>query len=373
MKITDIRSRNLRVVKEVGELEPAWSVGTMSQFRIGGGAFVEIQTDQGITGIGQAVNPALIPDIKELLVGKDPFDVEQHDAMMRYYIRGGTGYGGTAGIDVALWDVIGKAGGQPLYKLWGGGKDRVIPYASMYVLSTPEERAEMAISLADDGWKAIKLRLHHQTIEEDLRTFEMVQDAVGDRMTVMVDANQAQSSGTWQPGIQWDFQRAMNTAMALDAMGCFWLEEPRLRYAYKELSLINNAVAMPLAGGENNVGIHEFVDMIEQNVYDVLQPEGMVLSGITTLKKIGALAQMHNKQIVPHHGGGNIGVIAHMHLVASWPHAPFMELLNDPPIGAYTNGFSIMGNHPVVKDGYIDLPQGPGLGVEIDPDLILDD
>jgi D-galactarolactone cycloisomerase len=373
MKITDIRSRNLRVVKEMGELEPAWSVGTMSQFRIGGGAFVEIQTDQGITGIGQAVNPALIPDIRELLVGKDPFDVEQHDAMMRYYIRGGTGYGGTAGIDVALWDIIGKAAGQPLYKLWGGGKDRVIPYASMYVLSTPEERAEMATSLADDGWKAIKLRLHHQTIEEDLRTFEMVQDAVGDRMTVMVDGNQAQSAGTWQPGIRWDFQRAMDTAMALDAMGCFWLEEPRPRYAYKELSLINNAVAMPLAGGENNVGIHEFVDMLEQNTYDVLQPEGMVLSGITTLKKIGVLAQAHNKQIVPHHGGGNIGVIAHMHLIASWPHAPFMELLNDPPIGAYTNGFSIMGNHPVVKDGYIDLPQDPGLGVEIDPDLILDD
>lgn len=373
MKITDIRSRNLRVVKEMGELEPAWSVGTMSQFRIGGGAFVEIQTDQGITGIGQAVNPALIPDIRELLVGKDPFDVEQHDAMMRYYIRGGTGYGGTAGIDVALWDVIGKAAGQPLYKLWGGGKDRVIPYASMYILSTPEERAEMATSLADDGWKAIKLRLHHQTIEEDLRTFEMVQDAVGDRMTVMVDGNQAQSAGTWQPGIRWDFQRAMDTAMALDAMGCFWLEEPRPRYAYKELSLINNAVAMPLAGGENNIGIHEFVDMLEHNTYDVLQPEGMVLSGITTLKKIGVLAQAHNKQIVPHHGGGNIGVIAHMHLIASWPHAPFMELLNDPPIGAYTNGFSIMANHPVVKDGYIDLPQGPGLGVEIDPDLILDD
>jgi L-alanine-DL-glutamate epimerase-like enolase superfamily enzyme len=129
---------------------------------------------------------------------------------------------------------------------------------------------------------------------------------------------------------------------------------------------------MPIAGGENNVGLHEFVDMVEKNTYDLLQPEGQVL-GLTTLKKIGVLAQAHNKQIVPHHGGGNIGVIAHMHLIATWPHAPFMELLNDPPIGAYTNGFSIMEDHPVVKDGYIDMPQGPGLGVSIDPDLILDD
>ena len=373
IKITDVRSRNLKVIKEVGELEPAWSVGTMSQFRIGGGSFVEIQTDQGITGIGSAVNPALIPSIKELLVGRDPFDVEQLDAEMRYYIRGGTGYQGTAGVDIALWDIVGKAAGQPLYKLWGGGKDRIIPYASMYVLSTPEERADMATSLADEGWKAIKLRLHHQTIEEDLRTFEMVQDAVGDRMTVMVDGNQAQSAGTWQPGIQWDFQRAMDTAMALDAMGCFWLEEPRLRYAYDELSRMNNAVSMPIAGGENNVGLHEFVDMVEKNTYDLLQPEGQVL-GITTLKKVGVLAQAYNKQIVPHHGGGNIGVIAHMHLVASWRHAPFMELLNDPPIGHYKNKFSIMANAPEIdSDGFMALPQGPGLGIEIDPDLIIND
>ena len=372
MKLTDIRSRNLRVVKEVGELEPAWSVGTMSRFRIGGGSFVEVHTDQGLTGIGPAVDPSYIPAIKEYLVGKDPFDIETHDAAMRYYIRAAA-YRGLAGIDIALWDLVGKAAGQPLYKLWGGGKDRVIPYASMFLLSTPEERAEMATRLADEGWKAIKLRLHHETIAEDIRTFEMVQDAVGDRMTVMADANQAQSSGTWQPGVQWDFQRAMETAMALDAMGCYWLEEPRLRYAYRELAAINGAVAMPLAGGENNVGLHEFVDMLEQNVYDILQPEGMVLSGVTTLRKIGVLAQAHGKQIVPHHGGGNIGVIAHLHLVASWPHAPFMELLNDPPIGDYRNGFSIMGNHPVVEDGYMAVPQGPGLGVEIDPDLILDD
>ena len=87
----------------------------------------------------------------------------------------------------------------------------------------------------------------------------------------------------------------------------------------------------------------------------------------------GVLAQAHGVQIVPHHGGGNIGVIAHMHLVASWPHAPFMELLHDPPIGDYRNGFSIMSNHPVVEDGYMAVPQGPGLGVEIDRDLILDD
>ena len=118
--------------------------------------------------------------------------------------------------------------------------------------------------------------------------------------------------------------------------------------------------------------MNEFVQICEQGVYSLLQPESMVMNGLTNLRKIGVLAELHGKEIVPHHGGGNIGVIAHMHLVASWRHAPFMELLHDPPVGHYRNKFSIMSNAPEVdSDGFMSLPQGPGLGIEIDPDLIM--
>ena len=116
---------------------------------------------------------------------------------------------------------MGKATGQPLYKLWGGDKDRVVPYASMIQLSTPEERAEMATRLMEEGWKAIKIRIHHATLAEDVRTIETVRNAVGDNMTIMVDANQAESNGTWQPGLQWDYRRAVDTAMALEDLGVY--------------------------------------------------------------------------------------------------------------------------------------------------------
>ncbi|OUC05892.1 hypothetical protein RY27_24410, partial [Litorilinea aerophila] len=269
------------------------------------------------------------------------------------------------------WDLIGKVCGQPLYKLFGGGRDKVPAYASMVLLSTPAERAELAARLADEGWQAIKLRLHHATMAEDIETVTRVRDAVGDRMAIMVDANQAQSSGNWQPGVLWDYRRALETARELDRLGCYWLEEPLPRYAFKDLARLNQAVAMPLAGGENNRGIHEFVQMLEGNVYDILQPEGMVGGGLTELRKIGVLAEAFGKKCVPHHGGRGLGTIAHLHLVASWPHAPYLELLHDPPIGDYRHGFSILLDPPVVdQEGLIAVPQKPGLGVEVNPDLV---
>ena len=370
LKITAIQGVPLKTVREVGGLEPAWDLGGEMRFQVGGGAYVEIHTDAGLVGIGPAVDEQLLPAARAQLVGQDPFEIERHTAVLRYYARG-LPYRGSAGIDIALWDLVGKACGQPLYKLWGGGKDKVSAYASMVQLSTPEERADLAVRLADEGWQAIKLRLHYPTMQEDLALVEKVRQAAGDRMTIMVDANQAQSSGNWQPGVLWDFRRALETARELEQLGCYWLEEPLPRYAFQDIAKLNQAVALPLAGGENNRGLHEFVHMLRQDVYDILQPESMVTEGITTLRKIGVLAEACGKKIAPHHGGRNLGTIAHLHLVASWPHAPYLELLHDPPIGDYRHGFSILQEPPTVDgQGYVAVPQGPGLGVEINRDLI---
>jgi L-alanine-DL-glutamate epimerase-like enolase superfamily enzyme len=209
-------------------------------------------------------------------------------------------------------------------------------------------------------------------MREDLRTVERVRKAAGDAMTVMVDANQAQSSGNWQPGVLWDFRRALETARELDKLGVYWLEEPLPRYDFSQLAELNRQVSIPIAGGENNRGLHEFRQMCEQGVFDVLQPEPLVMEGVTGLRKVGALAEAYNLRIVPHHGGGDVGTIATLHLVASWPHAPYWELLHDPPVGSYENRFAIFQNAPRIgKDGLIDVPQGPGLGVNIREDMIL--
>ena len=365
MTITDVKVIPLKKLETVGSIEPAWDKGGLMHFNKGGGSFTEVHTSEGIVGIGPGMDASLVPSVLEIVRGEDPFEIEKISQRLRYYVQT-LPYRGTAGVDIAIWDIIGKTTGQPLYKLWGGSKNRMMPYASMILLSHPEERAELAQSLSDIGWKAIKLRLHHETIQEDIRTVELVREAVGDSMDIMVDANQAQSFGKWQPGVVWDYRRAYETGKLLQDLNVYWLEEPLHRFSFKELAQLNHSLSLPVAGGENNRGIHEFRTMVEGDVYDVLQPESMVMDGVTELRKIGTLAELYGKKIVPHHGGGDIGVIAHLHLVASWQHAPYLELLNDPPIGSYKHKFEIFENPPEVHDGWIDLPNGPGLGVEID-------
>jgi L-alanine-DL-glutamate epimerase-like enolase superfamily enzyme len=370
LKITDIRIVNLKTVRETGKMEAAWNPGTTTTHRIGGGSIIEIQTDQGISGIGPAIDAGGVEPLKAQLVGKDPFAIEQLAGPLRYYV--GQTPRNISSVEIALWDLAGKAANQPLYKLWGAHKDRVPAYASMIQLSTPDERVRMAVQLKSQGWKAIKLRAHYQTLREDVRLVEAVRKAVGDGMEIMVDANQAQSFGTWQPGVRWDFRRALDTARELERLNCYWLEEPRMRYAFDELAELNRLVGIPIAGGENNRGVHEYRWMLEQNVFDILQPDIMVADGVTGFREIAEMAKGHNKRVIPHHGGGNLGTIAQLHAIASWPHAPWIEILHDPPVAAYTNGFGIMENPPLVdKDGYLNLPEGPGLGVSIKKDLVL--
>jgi D-galactarolactone cycloisomerase len=371
MKITKVRNVRLKLVKELGTLEPAWWPGSTLNFRVGGGAFLEIRTDQGLVGIGPAIDPTLVPVVQKALVGKDPFDTEQHNALLRYE-GAGERYEGAANVDIALWDLVGKACGQPIYKLLGGGKDKVGTYAAMVKLSTPEERAAKAAELAAQGWKAIKLRLHNPTMKEDIAVVEAVRARIGDRMQIMTDANQAENPGHWQPGALWDFRRALETARELERLKCVWLEEPLPRFAFEQHLELRRKVTIPIAGGENNYFVHEFHWMLQQGVFDILQPEVMLVGGFTGLRKIGVLAEAFNQQVTPHCAIADLGTIAALHLVAFWPRGNLLELIHDPPICDYSARFSIFRNPPAVdQEGYISVPQGPGLGVEINPDLIV--
>ena len=365
-KITDVRIIPHKLIKELGSIEPAWSLGRQSTFRIGGGSYMEIHTDQGLVGIGPELSPNLLPGIKEYLSGKDPFDTEEHFKNLLTLPRA-IQYRGITCVDIALWDLIGKACGQPLYKLWGGGKDKVPPYASMIRLSTPEERADLAVQLMEEGWQAIKLRLHHESMKEDLRTVELVKKAVGDNMVIMVDPNQA----NYREGyVDWDYNRALEMARELEQMGCYWLEEPLRAKDLESLAKLNRATNIPIAGAEGDRNLNDFTRMMRDDVFDFLNPEVLLL-GVNNIRKVAAMAELFGKQVVPHNGNYRIGVIAHLHMIASWPNAPYIEILHDPPIGEYTHHFAIFKNPPLIdKNGYLPVPQGPGLGLEMNPDLI---
>jgi L-alanine-DL-glutamate epimerase-like enolase superfamily enzyme len=372
VRITGVKRVTLKVEKDVGSY-PDW-VGNPRRITVGGGAITQITTDQGIAGIGPEVGADLIPPINELLVGKDPFSIDEL-AVQLYQIRGagGRGHRGSAGAEIAVWDLIGKIAGQPLYKLWGGARDRVIPYSSQLRLSTPDERAEQAAKQKAQGWRAMKFRSSFPTLKEDIQLAEKVRKAVGDDWIMMYDANKATVLyDAPSKGVPWDFTRAAETALAYQSLGAYWLEEPFPRYDYAQLAELNKLITMKLAGGEGNRGIDEFKELIDRNVFDIVQPE-IMLEGPGHCRKIMVLAEAAYKMCIAHQGDSRLGTICNMHIMATQSErvAPFLEIFNDTPIGGYENNFAIFENPiKLTKDGYFDMPQEPGLGMRIRQDLI---
>ena len=217
-------------------------------------------TDDGVVGTtmdGDYKLPAGIGQTVQALaegyfIGKDPFDIELHNAeffqktkaRVRLFF-----------LEIALWDIIGKVCGQPLYRLWGAHSSKVKPYAAtVHFDRTPQQRAEDALRFRELGFRAIKIRLHHEKIADDLAMAAAVKDAVGDTMDVMVDANQAGKKAGDPPPV-WDYERTLTMARELDAMGIYWLEEPLNRFAYDDLARVRGQLKhMHLAGGGRQRG-----------------------------------------------------------------------------------------------------------------------
>jgi L-alanine-DL-glutamate epimerase-like enolase superfamily enzyme len=207
-------------------------------------------------------------------------------------------------------------------------------------------------------------------MKEDVRLVEMARKAVGDDFGIMCDGNKATLNYASEKGVPWDFTRAVETAKEYQRMHVYWLEEPLPRYDFDGLAELNRLIEMKLAGGEGNRGIHEFRALLEKGCFDIVQPEVM-LEGPTHLRKIAVIAESMNKLCIPHVGDSRLGTICDLHLVASWPNAPYLEIFNDVPIGNYEYPFQIFENPPTLdKDGYFNVPQGPGLGMTIKKEFL---
>ena len=327
-----------------------------------------IHTDEGITGVGSGGVAARWDVARLFLLGQDPFAIEQHVQNLRsfaFFI------GRPWPLEVALWDIIGKATGQPIYKLLGGGQQRLKAYASTGELRSPEQRVEDALRLRDEGFRALKLRFHRPNPRDDLRVLEAVRKAVGDSMDIMVDANYGWAIAPDRAPQRWDLRTAISMARAMEELGVYWLEEPLYCYDYDGLAELRRQVNLRIAGGELNQGFHEFKIFLEKDCFDVYQPDVTFAGGFFQCRQIAAMAQAHGKMVSPHTWTNGIGLAANLHFAASLGHCPYLEFPYDPPNWTpEARDFMLAEPFRIDDEGYVKVPEAPGLGIELDEEKL---
>ena len=320
--------------------------------------FVKVYTDEGITGIGECsgwprVIETAVQDLRALLVGEDPTHIERlwqkmMIAIMGHGMTGTVGGGAMTGIDMALWDIKGKALGVPVWNLLGGKvRDRIRIYAHA---NTPE----VALSLKERGITAIKCG----GVSDPVRKVAMLRDAVGDSMDIAIDLH----GPPWlTPG------DAAVLARALEPYGLMWIEDPIAPENLDGYRRIRDAAHVPLAAGERMATIWGLRELIEQDLVDVAQPDTGRAGGITQMRKIAAMAEAHHIMMAPHSGSlGPVAEYAALHLMAAIPNALILERIEDDWDGRARTVIP----HPVQQDGWLTVPDAPGLGVDIDEEFV---
>jgi L-alanine-DL-glutamate epimerase-like enolase superfamily enzyme len=368
VKITNVTVRLLEVPLPEPGFRPAWSPGQIE--RVISTTMAEVQTDDGLVGLAgnetihhRAMAETIAGSVGPQLIGKDPLDTECCIDVIRRADRFGAA---PWWLEMALWDLVGKVAGLPIWRMWGGGASRLLAYASTGEVRSPAERAESCVRLVESGFRAIKLRIHGETVREDVAIVEAVRRAVGPDVALMVDANQGLPTTP-----RWTFRRALDTCAALAPLGITWLEEPLDRHAYADLGALRSRSAVPIAGGETNQDPDEYVALLQHRAFDVLQPDVTLAEGMWGLRLLSRLAEIHGVPVVPHTWSSPFGLVANCHLAASLPSCPYLEYPHDPPI--YTAERFAIPTRPMLQidaEGYIAAPTGPGLGIELDREQV---
>ena len=271
------------------------------------------------------------------MVGEDPFLIRAiRDKLWQltdYHGTTGLALLGIAGIDIALWDLAGRATGQPVWRLLGARRDRVPAYAMVGWLNYDLETLRRVCAAAlEQGFRGVKIKVGAPTLAEDVARIEAARAAVGPDAPVMVDANQV-----------FALPEALRRGRVYEDLGCYWFEEPLRADDTDGLAELARALAIPIASGENNYGKRQFRALFERRAVDIVQPDIRRAGGVTECLEIGLLADAFN---VPYasHGGG-----VHLHVLAALPNALFLE-----------SGLIPDGSPARLVDGCYRLPEGPG-------------
>jgi L-alanine-DL-glutamate epimerase-like enolase superfamily enzyme len=300
---------------------------------------------------------------ESLFLGQDPFEIERHVQLLdnlQFH------YGRMWPLEVALWDLMGKISGQPLWKLLGGRQRRMRAYASTGERLPAAERAESARRLQAQGFAALKLRFHAADPRQDLAIARAVREAVGPEMAILIDANQGWQM-PWDAGPAWDFKTALWMAEALAELDVYWLEEPLHRHDYRGLAELRRRSRVRIAGGEGNREFAELRQYLHFGSLDVYQPDVVWSTGILRARQLAGEVQAASAIYSPHTWGDGLVLLANLHLTAAVSQAPFLEFPYDPPHWSPERRDFILPA-PILPDeaGYLWLSDAPGLGVEID-------
>jgi D-galactarolactone cycloisomerase len=372
MRITRVKSRVVDLPLPA-EFRPAWARGRNQTNLVL--VVVEVETDAGITGVGAAhagAEAAITIErfVAPYLIGEDPTRVELLTGILRdAEILGPPMYF----MEIPLWDILGKLADLPVARLWGGYSDRVTAYCATAEIRSPERRVDDVERMLAEGYRAVKLRFHSADPRDDLKVVEAIRAAVGDRIAVMVDANQAGI----EPGLAghrlWGRQGALEIARELERLDVVWLEEPLPRHDYSGLARLRDRLdQLKIAGGEDNHGLHEFKLLIDKGCYDILQPDALLSEGISQMRKVAALAEAAHLEVAPHTWGNGIGLLANLHFAVAIPNCPYFEFPHDPPSGFTLQSRDQMLMEPLTIDaeGMVRIPERPGFGFVLDEDRI---
>ena len=373
MKISEVITHQLLVnVDEPFTSSRGW------YYKTKGALVVEIRTDTGLIGWGDcygpaAVNRSIIDSVfKAALIGRDPFDVEvlweELYNKIKDYGLSGFSISSISGIDIALWDIIGKAVNQPIHKLIGGAfRTQLQAYATgLYFKDMNrlnEEAVEEAKGYVTQGFKAIKMKIGLGSITKDIDRVAAVRNAIGPDVQLMVDANHC-----------FNVPQAIAIGRELQKLDIFWFEEPISPEDLDGYVEVTAKLDMAIAGGENEFTKFGFRRILERRAMDIIQPDVCAAGGITECKKIAALAQASSIQCVPHAWGTAIGLSATMHYLASLPFTPPC-LVPVPPMLEYEQTFNPFRDELSTADlthkgGFVTVPNGPGLGIEINREVL---
>ena len=348
-------------------------------YKTRGSCIVEIETADGITGWGECYGPSAVAkayletQFAPRIIGRDAFDVEViwEDLYNRIKDYGGQGMAASAlsGIDIALWDIVGKSCGKPIHKLIGGAhRTEVTAYATgLYFIDMNrlvEEAVEEAQEFVENGFSAIKMKIGLGSLKLDIERVTAVRKAIGDDMRLMVDANHCFS-----------VPQAIRIGRELEKLNVEWFEEPISPEDVDGYVEVTRALDMAVAGGENGFTRWGFRDLVVRKAMDIIQPDVCAAGGISECRKIAALASTHGVECVPHAWGSAIGLAATLHFLAALPDQPpsFKPMPPLLELEQCENPFrDLLAREPIVqKRGKVQVPTGAGLGIEIDR-LVLD-